>query len=127
MLINLSNHPSAKWDKKQKDEAEKQFGEIIDEKFPQILPEASYDDILELVDKYTEKCSELVKQKGHNKNAVHVMGEMTFVFQFVKKMAEEGMLCIASTTDRKTEEYEDGSMKKEFKFIQFRPYTTDLF
>jgi len=49
------------------------------------------------------------------------MGEMTFSFRLVQKLKSAGILCIASTTERITEQIGDTKTSR-FEFIQFRPY-----
>ena len=54
MFINLTNHPSNKWGEEQY-LASKEYGEIIDIKFPMIDPKASKEDIAKLAMEYKEK------------------------------------------------------------------------
>lgn len=133
MLINLSNHLLSKWDKLQREAAENTFGEIVDLPFPQVKPQDSLKSVTELVAQYTAKCAELIGEQ-HNqdlqskqgsdqpRNAIHVMGEYTFTYQFVKEMERRGILCVASTTERRVVDSPDGSKTTYFDFVQFRPY-----
>lgn len=123
MLINLSNHPLSKWSDKQRQAAEQQFGKIVDLLFPVVPTDADLDQVIQLVEEYVEKCMQifsalkkLSNQESSNKNAIHIMGEMNFVYQFVDKMSEQGILCVASTLKEETKE-----------FVQFRSYTNELF
>lgn len=125
MLINLSNNSFSEWPIKQKLTAEQQFGQIIDLPFPPVLKEFDLDQVIKLVEQYVEKCLVLINKNDSyskcnstkaSRNAIHIMGEMTFVYQFVKKMSEQGILCLASTSDMNNNEH-----------VSFRPYTTDLF
>ncbi len=128
MLINLSNHPLKKWSEKQKRAAERQFGVVVDVPFPNVPTSASLQEIIQLADTYVGDCLSILNTP-HDKSerhAVHVMGEMTFVYQFVHKMTEQGVLCVASTSERKSMDLQDGKMVKVFEFIQFRPYASDL-
>lgn len=54
--------------------------------------------------------------------AIHVMGEMPFVYQFVKLATAAGLCCVASTTERTAVDHPDGSKTSEFRFIRFREY-----
>jgi hypothetical protein len=123
MLINLSNHPLSKWSDQQRQAAEKQFGKIVDLPFPTVPTDADLDRVIELVNEKVEECmkifiesKQISSDKNSNHDAVHIMGEMTFVYQFVDKMSEQGILCVASTK-------KDGSNE----FVQFRSYTNELF
>lgn len=123
MLINLSNHPSEKWQKKQIIAAEV-YGVVSDLPFPSIDPFASIDDISEQADQYSGEILSLLKgQTGTS--AVHLMGELTFCYALVHKLQQNGIKCIASTTKRLVTE--NGNSKTvEFNFCRFREYP-DLF
>lgn len=123
MLLNLSNHPIVKWDQAQRAAAEEQFGLIEDLAFPQINPNASLDEVTLIAQEYAEKCRDIFAKAANDKpHAVHLMGEYTFTFQFVKEMEAQNILCVASTTERIVSENPDGSKTTVFKFVQFRPY-----
>ena len=117
MFINLTNHPSDKWSAEQRDAA-KEYGEIVDIPFPDISPETGEDAIKDLAEQYVEK---ILSYTDNNAIAVHVMGEMTFVHALVTRLKENGIRCVASTTERMVKE-EDGKKISEFKFVQFREY-----
>jgi hypothetical protein len=115
MLLNLSNHPSAHWPQEQMDAAIQQYSSVQDLPFPQIDPEADSDQIDQLVEKFVHKIMKI------NPSAVHIMGEMTFTYKLVTRLKDIGLPCIASTTQRITQD--NGNVKTSvFKFIQFRSY-----
>ena len=124
MLINLSNHPSIDWGEKQKSTAIQQFGEIIDFNFPQINPEISSKDVKQLAKTYFDKIMTITKQQENQELtfAVHIQGEFTFVFALVTMLKKSDVKCIASTTERKSVEKDDGTKISIFSFIQFREY-----
>lgn len=129
MLLNLSNHPAAKWSAAQIQAAEKAFGDLRDVPFPVIAPNADLNAIIALAQEYVQKCR---NQFDHRQNpassikdhqsAIHVMGEMTFVYQFVKRATAAGLRCLASTTERRAVDHPDGSKTSEFRFVRFRDY-----
>ncbi len=116
MLLNLTNHPSANWPQKQKDVAINQYGEIVDLSFPQIDPHFTTNQVELLVEEY------IIKIRKINPVAVHIMGEMTFTYRLVNRLKEIGIPCIASTTERKVTEDDNGNKTSQFKFVQFRSY-----
>jgi len=124
MLLNLSNHPLSKWSPKQRGAAEGLFGAIVDIPFPAIEPMASLEEIEKMVQDYVQLC--LTHLEQHNdyaeENAVHIMGEYTFTYLFVREMEKRGILCVASTTERIVTDNPDGSKTTFFEFVQFRPY-----
>lgn len=123
MLLNLSNHPLAKWESTQRAAAERQFGIIEDMPFPQIAPNASFADVTHIAREYSKKCMAMLAGSANDEsNAVHLMGEFTFTYQFLKEMESLGIVCVASTTERIVTENPDGSKNTVFKFVQFRPY-----
>ena len=129
MLINLSNHPLATWSDRQRQEAERQFGRVVDLPFPDIAPDTEVEAIVQLATKYVAMCLEQLEQEGRQAkgHAVHVMGEMTFVHQFVRLMSEQGVLCVASTTQRIVVSEGSDEKTSRFEFVQFRPYAVELF
>ena len=129
MLLNLSNHPAAQWTAAQVQAAEKAFGDLRDVPFPVIAPNADLNAIIALAQEYVQKCR---NQFDHRQNpassikdqefAIHIMGEMTFVYQFVKRATAAGLRCVASTTERRAVDHPDGSKTSEFRFVRFRDY-----
>lgn len=115
MLLNLTNHPSKQWSAKQYDHAMLLYKEVIDLPFPQISPALDSASLDILVEEYEIKIRQL------NPLAVHLMGEMTFAFRLVQRLKGMGILCIASTTERITEQAGDTKTSR-FEFVQFRAY-----
>ena len=76
------------------------------------------EDILRHVKVYTE----MIKGVIEGETVVHVMGEMTFTYNLANTLKEEGITCLASTTERNTIMTSDGKKISEFKFVQFREY-----
>jgi len=127
MLINLSNHPLSKWSDAQRKAAEAHFGrEIIDIPFAPVDPKTTFADVKKTVDEYIQLClTHLHQYENYTaENAIHIMGEYTFTFQFVKEMEARNILCVASTTERIVTDNPDGSKNTVFKFVRFRPYFT---
>lgn len=118
MLLNLSNHPSSAWSLEQMSAAIAQFGGVIDVPFPNIDPHASSQAVRNVVEDYIEIA---LVNHGEIKH-IHIMGEMTFVHRFVKRVMPDGINCYASTTERTVLEEADGRKTVQFKFIQFRQY-----
>ena len=113
MLINFTNHPFNKWSEIQKNSSIDKYKEVKDIPFPHINPNADELDIKAEAVKYLEEIIKL------NPSAVHIMGEMNFTFQMIYYLMKE---CIASTTSRHVEEFNDGTQKSEFNFVKFRSY-----
>jgi hypothetical protein len=124
MLLNLSNHPLAKWSANQRGAAEGFFGTIVDILFPALDPRASLTETEKIVHDYVQLCiAHLTQADDYAKeNAIHIMGEFTFTYQFVKEMEKRNIPCVASTTERIVTDNPDGSKTTVFKFVQFRPY-----
>jgi hypothetical protein len=118
MLLNFSNHPCSEWDQKQLSAARELYGSIEDLTFPSIDPEATEERILELVEEYSPQILMRFPK------AVHIMGEMTFVYAMVRRLQQENISCIASTSNRKAIKLEDGSYRRVFEFTGFRPYAS---
>lgn len=113
-FINLTNHPSKLWDRKQREEAEK-YGEIVDIPFPNVEPGWSRESVAAL----SEKMVSRIMQK-HPK-AVLCQGEFCLAYQIVRDLQEKGVLVVAACSKRMVKE--DGNQKLvTFKFEQFREY-----
>jgi hypothetical protein len=121
MLINLSNHPSNQWSGKQFKAATKKFKSVYDLPFPHISPKANSKQVELKAKKYYEKILSLLKSSKDKSNAVHLMGEMTFVFQLTQVLKKNNIKVIASTTDRIVEE-KNGKKIVTFNFVRFREY-----
>lgn len=123
MLINLSNHRLEHWSITQLESAKENYGSIFDLEFPHLDPADNLPKIEIQVEEYANQCEKILNDaKSKFEDAIHIMGEMTFVYQFVKKMTAKGILCVASTTERKVEERKNDVKISTFNFIQFRPY-----
>lgn len=125
MLLNLSNHPLSEWDATQI-AAAAPYGEVRDLPFPYVPPEASTAEVRRLVGEYIKTVLQLfdIEEQLHpnSVNAVHVMGEFTFVFHFVTEMKARGVLCLCSTSERLVTQNPDGSKNVHFRFVKFREY-----
>ena len=118
MFINLSNHNSSNWSEEQRMAAAK-FGEIIDMDFPILTPTATSDEVSSLAERYAV---EILSRPLSSSDAVHIMGEMTFTYALVKRLRQQGIKCLASTTQRIKQALPDGTFISEFRFQTFRPY-----
>jgi hypothetical protein len=116
MLLNLSNHPSAKWTGTQIGEAYLIYLNIEDLPFPQIPPTMNSTELDLLVEEYEAKI------RKADPAAIHIMGELTFTFRLVTRLKEIGYRCIASTTERVVTEDGNGTKTSTFTFVQFRDY-----
>lgn len=119
MLLNLSNHPSANWSEEQKTAANQQYGEIVDLPFPQVSPEGDEAYIAAIADEYSKKVEKLSSRQSIT---VHLMGEMTLAFALAKRLQDNGITCVASTTERIAEDDAKGGKISKFKFVRFREY-----
>ena len=117
-FVNFSNHPTAKWGKKQL-VAALQYGEVVDLPFPVVAPDADSQELQTLVQ---DSVQEILSMGDANKVTVHIMGEMTFTFMVVTRLKELGIRCVASTTERKVTYTSDGVKQTEFQFVKFREY-----
>lgn len=120
MLINLSNHPSEKWEAAQL-EASSQYGEIIDIPFPNIPPECTAEEVRDLALLYLQKCENLIQPSGEE-SAIHITGELTFCFALIQILLKKGYKCITTTSERDVWRDENGGKIVNFNFKHFREY-----
>ena len=120
-FINLSNHPSDKWDSAQTQGA-LSFGEIKDIPFPAVPPEYDEDQIDELADEYVAKVTSIDGDVA----AVLVQGEYSLTYAVVRKLLAIGKKVMLACSARNIVERvdENGETVKEvrFKFVRFREY-----
>jgi len=119
MLINISNHPISTWSEKQMETAITQFESVVDFPFPQIDPESSTQQIKELAKQMFDNIS---TNYDKEKITIHLMGELSLVYQLVTLLKKENVSCVVSTTKREVEELPDGSKNSLFRFVKFRSY-----
>ena len=115
MLINLSHHSSDGWSERQRHLAIDRFGAIEDWPFPNIPPAWSLAEVTALVRDYAGRIERA------RPAAVHLMGEMTFVFRLALALRTRDIPCVASTTERQVDMVE-GKKVVTFEFVAFRPY-----
>ncbi|MCF0185165.1 MAG: CRISPR-associated protein [Bacteroidaceae bacterium] len=118
MFINLTNHPSHQWAPEQLTAATV-YGAVVDIPFPSIAPNADEQVIQSLVNEYETR---VLNMAGESLPTVHLMGEMNFTHALVKRLQSRGIVCVASTTERRTEELPDGVKQNKFQFVRFRRY-----
>lgn len=119
VFINCSNHPSSKWSEAQLTAA-KAYGEIVDIPFPNVAPELSRYEVVNLAIKLTAQ----IKSTAFPADiaAVHIMGEMVLTHLVLRFLYMSAITCVASTTRRIVKELPDGSKVSQFEFVQFREY-----
>ena len=117
-FINLTNHPSNNWGIEQL-KAAAEYGGVIDCSFPQVN---SHADEACIKDMAVGVLNDIMQSYGHDALTIHVMGEMTFVYAFVRHAHALGITCVASTTERVAVNNPDGTKTSTFKFVKFRKY-----
>lgn len=129
MLINLTNHPFKHWSKEQKEAAVKQFGEVVDMKFPDIPADADENYVVKLAVEYgiqIEDILDVFEPEGNKtqlyEDGIHLMGEMTFCYALIDYLGTEMPYFYASTTERKVHYDKAGNKVVDFKFVKFRQY-----
>ena len=119
MLVNLSNHPTKLWSPDQLSLALELFGAVEDVEFPVINPNWSITVVAKLAQKYADQIHDTYGNRAGL--SIHIMGEMTFVYQFVYRMRGKGINCIASSSQRVVE-FDGDTKKSVFRFVNFRNY-----
>lgn len=121
MLINLSNHPSDKWSSKQLSSASRKYKSIVDLPFPLISPKATTKQVKGRAKRYEQQIIKLIKASDNKQNAVHLMGEFTFVYHLTSLLKKKNISVVVSTTNRIVED-KAGKKIVTFDFIRFREY-----
>ena len=120
MFLNLSNHPSSTWSGKQRAAAEVLAGDVVDQLFPEVPPEATTEEVAEMAAAIARRITQ------HAPAAAMVQGEFTLAFSLVRELESRGIPCYAATTRRMTQSVrtDDGPVQRisTFEFVQFRRY-----
>jgi hypothetical protein len=120
VFLNLSNHPAADWPPAQRAEAQALGGEIVDEPFPAVPPDADSEHV-EVLGQNT-----LQRILARAPAAAMVQGEFTLTLYLVQALELQGIPCYAATTRRIVENtvVTAGTTEKRscFEFVRFRRY-----
>jgi len=127
-FINISNHPSNRWNEKQKEAAEsmnfkkKRF--ILDIPFPNVNPTSDNIDIGILAQEVFEIITErtCLSFEETIQNCIFlVQGEFSLTFRIVTHILKKGGTCVTAASERKV--IEEGNKKTSiFEFVKFREY-----
>lgn len=135
MFINYTNHPSASWGEKQTNEAKK-YGEIVDMPFPNIPPQMTVHELVDLAKTESDKVVAAVEFEKDS--AVLCQGESVFTYMLVNSLLDRklgahrwqsglrNLKVLSAVSERKVVEIVDGDVtqkKSEFCFEGFREYT----
>jgi hypothetical protein len=118
MLLNISNHPSSRWDDKQTSAAIADWFEVMDYPFPQIDPAMHTNDVCGLADKIFNEI--MNDPKYENLTAVMIQGEFSLVINLANAFHAAGIEVVVATSERNTVENPDGTKTVKFEFCQFR-------
>ncbi len=121
LLVNLSNHPSAKWQEEQKAGWDK----IIDVPFPSVSATSSTEEVIELVAQYASLLGEIANE--HEGWDMHLMlqGEYTFCYLLLHAIIDtnDWKIAIPTTERRSVEKVGPGgeTIKTQvFDFVRWR-------
>lgn len=132
-FLNISNHPSSKWDDKQKNSALEIAEEIIDLPFPNINPEwdtvrySHLSGLKDLINPFKRRdtansLGNFVYYYNSSNTVVMIQGEMCYTHYLVNALQKEGYTVVCATTERNTVENADGTKTVKFEFCRFRNY-----
>ena len=129
IFLNVSNHPSAIWSARQRENAET-YGQILDIPFPGVNPHADENEIRDMAEQlfadiigvYMESVGETDKDE-----ILRNGGEFTLTFALIERLKEIHATVVAACSQRVVheEQMERGKSRKvvEFEFVCFRKYT----
>ena len=119
VFVNVSNHPSDKWDEKQLSAA----GNVLNVVFPNVPPEATEEEIEALATKVVEDVVSRLAAAGaltNEEKRVLVQGEFSLCNEIWKKLGAMGFQPVVATSERQSVDLGDGKKTTVFKFVQFR-------
>lgn len=115
-FVNLSNHPSSRWDAAQLKAAEAAYGPVVDFPFPAVDPHADKAEVSLLADGI------VAQVLAQDPAAIMCQGEMTLVYALVAGFKAAGIPVVAACSERRVDEPEPGKKISVFEFVQFREY-----
>jgi hypothetical protein len=118
VLLNISNHPSGRWPEGQLAAVSAWADEVVDMPFPHVSPSMDSDGIKDLAEQLLAE----VENRSPRPSAVHLMGELTLTYRLVYLLQQKGFTVLASTTERRVLQEENGQKTSEFRFVRFREY-----
>ncbi len=118
MLINLTNHPSERWQPEQIEAAHRQFGKVVDMPFPEVPPDADEEWILQTARQITQS----ILTRWGTGVTVLVQGEFTLTYALVRFLQQQGITCVSTATKREILEESNGTTIRRFRFLGFRKY-----
>jgi len=128
MIINVSNHPSAKWAPEQLEAARRLSGcgAVIDIPHPSVPPEGDEQAVARLA---SEALFAILSARDRHRAetgctacSVHLMGEAGFTDYLNKLLRLRDIRTVYSTTGREVVEQPDGTKLSRFRFVRFREY-----
>lgn len=120
IFVNYSNHPMELWNEKQLLKAREMGDSLVDIPFPKVSPTMCHEEILMFAESEVKRIKEVAT--NFDNTTVHIMGEHTLVYNVIRLLKQEGIKCVASTTERVTEILPSGEKISKFNFITFREY-----
>ena len=93
IFINLTNHPSELWERKQLEEAEK-YGKVLDIPFPNVKAEATEEEIKAMSEEMADRVM------NYDPSAVLCQGEFTLAFQIINRLLEKEIPVVAACSER---------------------------
>ncbi len=123
ILINYTNHPSAKWSQDQMAAALEKWGRIIDIPFPQVEPEWDEAEVAACFDAFMTEVTEKLASPGLNVSAAEylIMGEFRYTYYSVRSLLAMGHKVYAHAGKREVEVVDNKSIYT-FRFGRFVEY-----
>jgi len=115
-LVNLSNHPSEKWNDQQK----AGWGGIIDIPFPEIMIDSNFDRIADSM--YDKVKNMKVIDLNPSNCTIMIQGQHPATFSMVACFMNAGFTVLSAFTERIVTDHEDGSKTSVFRFGGYQRY-----
>ncbi|KAA0259936.1 MAG: hypothetical protein EDM75_07390 [Chlorobiota bacterium] len=123
ILINYTNHPSAKWTGDQAAAAFEKWSSVIDIPFPQVEPEWNEADVTACFDLFLSEVQGRLTSLGVAESDAEflIMGEFRYTFYAVRTLKERGHRVYAHAGKREVEVVDNKSIYT-FRFGRFVEY-----
>lgn len=133
IFINVSNHPSTRWDAEQMAAA---GGHVVDVPFPNVPPEATEEEVAAIAAAVVEAVGNVnynfwqslpkdeyeraATSASRAPTQVLVQGEFSLCAELWPRLADYGFTPVVATSERQSVDLGDGKKAAVFKFVKFR-------
>ncbi|MEM1055747.1 MAG: hypothetical protein AAGI52_09470 [Bacteroidota bacterium] len=121
MFLVVTHHPPRDWCPEQR-EAAAEWGETVYLGFPVVPAEADAEHVDAMAAEMADDLTSRLVSSNDGPHAVLVAGEPTLCYPLIARLQARGVVCLTATSERHVERLPDGTERRDFRFVRFRPF-----